>query len=117
MDKSRCLHSGNIPLNTSLATIEQEGAALIQRAAARAPAKIVAIKTGMTERNVRSMRQREHQPRWINFIALARECPELRAFIGRLLALETLDPATEALVEQVRKYAASRMEEGDREQP
>jgi hypothetical protein len=108
------LHSGNNPLNTSLATIEQEGAALIQRAAGRAPAKVVALKTGMTERNVRSMRQREHQPRWINFIALAKECPDLRSAVLRWLSLESVvTPQEQAAMQAAMRAWSEAMDRKD----
>lgn len=117
MDKSRRLHGGNYPSMNALALsdIEREGRRLVRDAASREPAKVVALKTGMTERNVRSIRQNEHQPRWINFIALARECPELRSLIARALALEQRDPRTEAALDAMRRYLDSAPEEGDRE--
>jgi len=104
-------------VSASIAAIRAEARELFPKAASYAPVKVVANDLGMTPKNVELIRAGDHEPRWFNVLALAQRCPELRALIARALALETLDPATEALVEQVRKFAAAQMEEGDREQP
>lgn len=106
-----------LPMTAAIASLRAEARPLFRKAAAYAPAKVVAQDLGVTPKAIEKIKAGDHEPRWFNVLALAQHCPELRALIARALALETLDPATEALVEQVRKYAASRMEEGDREQP
>lgn len=99
----------------AIATIREEARPLFRKAAAYASAKVVANDLGVTPKAIEKIRAGDHEPRWFNVLALAQRCPELRALIARALALETLDPATEALVEQVRRYAAAQIEEGDRE--
>lgn len=101
-------------MSASIAAIRAEGRDLFARAASYAPVKVVANDLGMTPKNVELIRAGDHEPRWFNVIALAQRCPELRALIARALALETLDPRTEALLAEMRRYAASLPEEGDR---
>lgn len=81
------------------------------------PAKIVSRKVGISARHVRNIASGNTETGITTALAFAAHYPQVRAFIGRLLALEPLDPATEALVEQVRRYAAAQAEEGDRERP
>lgn len=87
-------------------------------AAAVAPAKVVARDTGMTERHVRALRQREHMPGFGAGIALAMQEPRLRAALGRLLGFmpPTVQGADEALAE-IRRIAAMVPEAGDQERP
>lgn len=98
--------------------LEQIGAELIADAAGRAPAKVLARSTGLTERHIRSLRQREHQPGWAAFMALAQHAPELKAAVARWLQLTppTVAGADQALAE-IRRLVASLPEAGDMEQP
>lgn len=106
-----------LPMTASIAAIRAEGRALFPKAVSYAPVKVVANDMKMTPKNIALIKAGDHEPRWFNVLALAQRCPELRALIARALALEPLDPATQALVDQVHRYAAAKMEEGDRAQP
>ena len=94
--------------------IRVEGRELIQRAVSRAPAKVIALRTAATPRQVYNWRERECDPRWVNFIMLARECPELKAAVARWLELDTAhDPRAQHIFRQIIRYAKSLPEEGD----
>lgn len=88
----------------SVARIEQEGAQILRDVVQSEPAKVVAAKTGMTPRHVYNLRDGECQPRWMHFIALCREYPELRQAVGRWLGYEgTHDPIAADTLAAIRK--------------
>lgn len=97
--------------------IENILADFVADAAAVAPAKVVARDTGMTERHVRALRQREHMPGFGAGVALALQCPQLRATLGRLLGFmpPTVQGADAALAE-IKAIAERYAEEGDQVQ-
>lgn len=88
------------------------GAGLIPRAASVVPAKVLARATGLSERHVRALRQGEHQPGWVAFIALAQQAPELRAAVARWLGLAP-GPESSALRRELEALLARQPEEGE----
>lgn len=120
MEGSRQSTNGFPPMSRVLTAGELQaiGAELIAEAAGSAPAKILARSTGLTERHIRSLRQREHQPGWAASIALALQHPELRSFFLRVLGAAP-GPNSAALLREaaeiVERYGALAPEEGDRE--
>ena len=119
MDKSRQAKRGDSPLKAMTAgeigTILGD---LVADAAASAPAKVVARSTGLTERHVRSLRQREHLPGGAALIALAQQAPELKAALGRLLGFMPPNVAgADAALAHIARIARAYAEAGDREQP
>lgn len=106
---------GKSDVSVALAHIEQEGSELIQRLTQREPAKLISLRTRTTPRQVYNWRQGECQPRWMHFIALAQEYPELRAAVARWLGLaDKSDPKAQELIEQIRRMVEAQPEEGDR---
>lgn len=102
-------------MRSNLAVIEREGAELIREVARREPAKVISLRTGITPRHVYNLREGECQPRWMHFIALAQQYPELRAAVARWLDLDNpQSPSAEALLDQIQKLVEGRAEEGDR---
>jgi hypothetical protein len=75
-------------MSAAVAYIEAEGSELIRNIARREPAKVIALKTGITPRHVYNLREEIGQPNlgWPSFIALAKQYPELRTKV-----LEWLD--------------------------
>lgn len=116
MHKSRPVPGRNTAMNAivRIEDIEAELGPLVRRAVTQRPIKVISRETGLPERYIKSLRQREHQPGSAPFLALAAAFPELKAFVFRLLALEQRDPRTEALLEQMRQWMDARPEEGDR---
>lgn len=94
----------------SLTISEIEGmlAEAVADAAAVAPAKALARETGMTERHVRALRQREHFPGGAALLALAMQAPELKMIVARLLgfAPPTVEGFNETLSELKRLVAS-----------
>lgn len=78
-------------MSAAVAFIEAEGSELIRSIARREPAKVIALKTGITPRHVYNLREEVGQPNlgWPSFIALAKQYPELR-----MKVLEWLDAST-----------------------
>lgn len=114
LHKTRPKFSGQT-MRSNLATIEREGSDLIRQVARSEPAKVVAIRAGITPRHVANLREGECQPRWLHFIALAQQYPELRAAVARWLDLgNPQSPSAEALLDQIRRMVDSHPEEGDR---
>lgn len=101
-------------MTAALARIEQESGDLIRRIASAKPAKELARSTGLTPRHIFNLRDGDCQPRWLSFIALAQESPELRAAVARWLGLAPGPEAIEArrLIEAA---LAALPQAGDRE--
>lgn len=102
MGVSRETRYGRTPgvgrLNASALRVEISDA--VVAVVSRSPAKVIALRTGITPRAVFGLRQREHGPSAVNLILLARQYPELRAKLAELIQAETTlerDPARVAL--------------------
>jgi hypothetical protein len=82
-----------IQMSTALAHIEVEGAELIRSIARREPAKVIALKTGITPRHVYNLREEIGQPQlaWPAFIAFAKQYPDLRTKVLEWLEASTGD--------------------------
>jgi len=101
-------------VSVALARIREEGGDLIRVIARREPAKVVALKTGTTPRHAYNLRYQECEPRWLTFIALAQQYPELRAAVARWLGLaEKSDPRAGQALEQIKRIVETIPEEGD----
>jgi hypothetical protein len=100
-------------MSAALAHIEEEGTALIRSIARREPAKVISFKTGITPRHVYNLREYECQPRWLNFMAMAQNYPELRAAVGRWLGFDLTEAARAESLEQIRRIVEAMPEEGD----
>lgn len=102
---------------TSLQRIEAEVSQAISDTAASMPRKLLARKTGLSERYIKSLRAGEHKPSVPAALALALQHPELRSFFLRILGAAP-GPASAALLREaaeiVERYGAQRPEEGDR---
>ena len=79
----------------SIPALREEGGRLIRQAVQREPAKVIALRTGMTPRQVYNHREQECEPRWPAFLMLARSDPALRAWVLR--QLDHQDDPTRAL--------------------
>lgn len=75
-------------MTAALARIEEEGGDIIRRLARQTPAKELARVGDMTPRHAYNLQDGQCQPRWVTFIALAREYPELRSAVARWVGLE-----------------------------
>lgn len=89
--------------------------AIIAEAARSEPYKTVGRKVGLSDRQIRNIARGCTDTAASTTLAFAQHYPQVRQFFARVLALETLDPRTEALLAEMRRYAASLPEEGDRE--
>lgn len=83
-------------------------------AAKSEPAKVVARKTGISARHVRNIANGNTDTAITTALAFAAHYPQVRQFFASVLALETLDPRTEALLKSMREWQAAQPEEGDR---
>lgn len=99
-------------MTTALAQIEDEGRALVARAAASLPAKVLARRTGLTERHICGLRKGEHMPGGVALIALAQQVPELRQAVARWLGLAP-GPESAALRAEIEAVLARHPEAGD----
>jgi hypothetical protein len=108
---------GDRKMGLALAKIQDEGGEIIRQIARREPAKVIALRTGMTPRHVYNLREGECQPSWPYFIALAMEYPELKAAIAHWLHLDKTDPAAVEAINQIRRIVDAMLEEGDQAQP
>ena len=102
-------------VGAALAVIEQEGGDLIRHVTRRESAKIIALRTGITPRHVYNLRDGECQPRWMHFLALAQQYPEIRAFIAKHLGFDQT-PNAKATLDSIKKMieeAQAMPEEGD----
>ena len=98
----------------AIARIEEEGAQIMRSIASREPAKVFAEKVGLTPRHTYNLRDGECQPRWMHFIAMAQQYPELRAAVGRWLGFPDKEsPVAEAALDQIRRIVQQMPEEGD----
>lgn len=86
-------------------------------AASSEPAKVVARRVGISDRHVRNIATGRTKTSAEVALAFADQYPKVRQFFAHMLALETLDPRTEALLAAMRAYEAAQPEAGDREQP
>lgn len=100
-------------MTAALARIEQESGDLIRRIASAKPAKELARSTGLTPRHIFNLRDGDCQPRWVGFIALAQQCPELRQAVARWLGLAP-GPESAALRAEIEAVLARHPEDGDR---
>ena len=101
-------------MSVALARIREEGGDIIRSVTQREPAKVVSLRTGITARHVYNLRDGECQPRWLHFIALAPQYPELRAAVARWLGLaEKSDPRAGQALEQIKRIVETIPEEGD----
>lgn len=99
-------HTGRFPGKPmNAAALRIEGAPLIQRAAQRGPAKVIALKVGATSRQAFAWRQGEHEPHWPAFLMLAKNDPELRAWVLHQLDVSE-DP--QAMLAMVANHIARR---------
>lgn len=98
----------------SVSQIEDEARALVRRAASVHPAKVMARRTGLTERHVRGLSKGEHMPGGAALLALAHESVELRTWIGRKLGLLP-GPEAAALLREAARFLETQAEEGDRQ--
>lgn len=89
---------------------------VIADAAASEPPKVVARKVGVSDRHIRNLAKARGaiEPGIDTALAFAQHYPQVRQFFARVLALETLDPRTEALLKSMREWQAAQPEEGDR---
>ena len=80
-------------MSAAVAYIEAEGSELMREIARREPAKVIALKTGITPRHVYNLREEVGQPNlgWPSFIALAKQYPELRMKVLEWLEAHTGD--------------------------
>lgn len=102
-------------MKSSLAIIEEEGAALIRRVTCSEPARLVSIKTEIARRQVYNLRDGSSQPGWISFISLAQQYPELRGAIARWLGLVYRgSPDAPGALNDLRRMVDRLPEEGDR---
>lgn len=86
-------------------------------AASSEPAKVVARRVGISDRHVRNIATGRPKTSAEVAMAFADAYPKVRAYFRHVLALEPIDPRTEALLAAMRAYAAAQPEEGDQEQP
>ena len=83
-------------------TIERELPAILRQE--REPAKVIAFKTGVSKRTVEAVRQAEHGISVGTLLALARQYPNVRALVLRLIGETESDPAR--ILEQIRKMVS-----------
>ena len=103
-------------MSAALAHIETEGREIIQRVTQRESAKIISLRTGITPRHVYNLRDGECQPRWMHFIALAQQYPELRGAVARWLSFDYPNSVSaDAALDQIRRIVAALPDEGDQQ--
>lgn len=88
--------------------------AVLAEAARSEPYKIVGRKVGLSDRQIRNIAKGATDTAASTALAFAQHYPQVRQFFARVLALETLDPRTEALLKSMREWQAAQPEEGDR---
>jgi hypothetical protein len=91
-------------MKSAHAQLAQLHDALVERtaqAACRAPAKILALRIGTSERHVRGLKAREHACGAAALFFLAQEDPELRAFCVALMQCGPASAQGQALIHAI----------------
>lgn len=110
MEKSFRANALKVPRMNAAAVLD-----VLASAAKSEPAKVVSRKVGVSARHVRNIAKGATDTGITTALAFAQHYPQVRQFFARVLALETLDPRTEALLADMRRWRDSQPEEGDRE--
>lgn len=102
---------------SALTQLREEAAEHVARAVERAPAKVIALRLGVTERHVRGLQRREHGASAAALLLLAQDDAELRDWVAQLLRLGPDSPRGRALMEATERRLGAATEEGDAHSP
>jgi hypothetical protein len=73
---------------SALTVLREEISERVARAVSAEPAKVIALRLGVTERHVRGLQRREHGASAAALLLLAQDDAELRFWIAQLLNLD-----------------------------
>lgn len=87
----------------AVAKLREEILERVGRAVEKQPAKVIALRLGVTERHVRGLQRREHGASAAAMLLLAQDDAELRYWIAQLLNLDLNSDRALALMTAIEK--------------